>query len=229
MPSRPHLGAALTSAGAGLLVLAAFAGPSSAGPIGADPCPAGTVLVAKFEAGDGYHFERPLGNEDVVTIDDAASADGGTWSSTTPIAAVVVKGGSSELSVDIDWYDPPATSGTFSNEDLLNDGGQVPDISFVAFCEGTGTTTTSSSTTTSSTAPTSTTDAPTTTGAPTTALVLPNSITNATTSTTAATQVLGTQLARTGGTQSATVVAGTALLLSGAVLLLRAKRSRSAS
>jgi len=101
---------------------------------GVCPCPENTELVAKFEwNGDTgtYIFEKPKGNEDVVSI--VGDATGGTWTSTIPIAAVVLKGGPGCHTYS---YDPAATAGNFSKNDLPdNPGGQRPNISNVQFCE----------------------------------------------------------------------------------------------
>ena len=97
-------------------------------------CPTDTELLAKFEwNGDTgtYIFEKPKGNEDVVSI--VGDATGGTWTSTIPIAAVVLKGGPGCHTYS---YDPAATAGNFSKNDLPdNPGGQKPDISNVQFCK----------------------------------------------------------------------------------------------
>jgi hypothetical protein len=126
-------------------------------------------LVAKFEVvGGNYVYEKPPGNAAVVTL-SGTSLQGGSWTSTVPIGEVVVKAGNGSSHTTIT---PPSTSGTFSNEGLLNHGGQVPDISNVQFYCGdqgepvpTTTTTAAPTTTTTTAAPTTTT---TTTAAPTT-------------------------------------------------------------
>jgi hypothetical protein len=116
-------------------------------------CPVGTLLVAKFEySGNRYVFERPAGNEKVVTILDA-NAQGGSWTSSTPITAIIVKGGPGSKLTELT---PAQTSGTFGNEGLTNssDDTGTPAVSNVQFCapdpSATTTTTVAESTTTSS-------------------------------------------------------------------------------
>ena len=127
-------------------------------------CPPGTVLVAKFNVDNGrYVFEKPAGNQDVVTIRNA-DVEGGEWSSTTPISVIVVKGGPGSKNAE---YTPPTSSGTFSNKDLpkVGNGKNTPDISNVQFCAPTPpvTTTTAAPTTVAPTTAPTTTEAPTTT------------------------------------------------------------------
>ncbi len=105
-------------------------------------CPEGTDLVAKFEWDDedGYVFEKPEGNEDVVTI--TGDEDGGTWTSTVAVSALAIKGGQECHVYD---YEPAATSGSFSKQDFSTAGSGEglsckPDISNIQFCkEGEGT------------------------------------------------------------------------------------------
>ncbi|MFA5884072.1 MAG: hypothetical protein WDA60_09510, partial [Acidimicrobiia bacterium] len=122
-----------------------------------EECPTGTELVSKYEFNDGaYVFEKPAGNESVVTITNG-TADGGDWSSTVDIAVVIVKGGDGS---SFTTYDPPQKSGTFSNDALPPVGsGNIPDISNVQFCGPTGppTTTTTGPPTTTTTGPPTTT------------------------------------------------------------------------
>lgn len=106
-----------------------------------EDCPTGTTLVAKFNwAGDlGYVFEKPLGNDDVVTI--TGDETGGTWESLFGIAYVILKGGSGTYIYPNDNftepYDPLALSGSFSKNDLpLVGSGNHPDISNIQFCAG---------------------------------------------------------------------------------------------
>jgi len=168
-----YVGAAIAVLGAVLLsvgLLQTTAGDPGGGNV---ECPAGTVLLAKFEAiGQDYVFEKPAGNEGVVTIWDA-DLDGGQWSATRPVSFVIVKGGPAAVTTS---YDPPQTSGRFSNDGLPPVGqGNIPDISNVQFCgpdlPPPTTTTTVEPTTTTAVEPstTTTTAAPTTTEAPTTA------------------------------------------------------------
>src|SRR3954470_20890628 len=134
---------------------------------GNQSCPQGTTLIAKFNNDDHpYQFEKPAGNENVVTL-SPTSDSGAWWSSTTPISAIIVKGGPSSVLYSIA---PPQVTGSFSNSGLPPVGhGNTPDISNVQFCGSNipVTTTTSASTTssssTSSSTSTSTTSASTTT------------------------------------------------------------------
>jgi hypothetical protein len=126
-------------------------------------CPTGTVLLAKFVvSGNKYDFEEPKGNESVVTI--AGTTTSATWTSTQPIAVVLVKGGPGSASTT---YSPPQSSGAFSNADLPPVGSDgPPEISNVQFCRSDG------SVTSTSVPPTTlppTTEAPTTTAPTTTA------------------------------------------------------------
>lgn len=119
------------------VMLGLFSGPSSAlaarSP-GGNPnvdCPAGTELIAKFNwNGSSYAFEKPAGNEGIVTI--SGDATSGSWASTTPISTVIIKGGTGTYT-----YSASATSGSFSKVDLpLNNGEQSPAISNIQFCGG---------------------------------------------------------------------------------------------
>ncbi len=136
------------------------------------PCPSGTTLVAKFNfQGKKYVYEKPVGNEHVVTITNG-SATGGIWDSQIAIADVIVKGGPNAVVISIH---PPALHGVFSNAGLpLVGRGKHPDISNIQFCAPVGSTTTTSS----STVPPSTTTQATTT---TTTLTVPTSTTTITT------------------------------------------------
>ena len=98
---------------------------------GNEDCPAGTVLIAKFEwSGHHYDFEKPAGNQDLVSI--SGDASGGTWTAAVPISYVILKGGTA---ADTTHYVPAAFAGTFSKLSLpKNHGGQHPDISNIQFC-----------------------------------------------------------------------------------------------
>lgn len=224
-----HFGKYLALVGAVVLSVG-FMSPAQADPV--TSCPAGSTLVAKFEfTSNGYLFAEPAGNEEVVTItaiDDVALASGAAWTSTMPISRIVVKGGSAEppdgVSVKVITYEPPALLGEFSNEGLLNDGGNVPDISHVLFCgpEDAETTTTTVAGTSSTAGETSTTAvAGTTATTGTTATVQGTSVTQTTQATT---EVLGVQLART-GFSSTMLVLGTSLLVLGLVVELLQRAS----
>lgn len=101
-----------------------------------EECPAGSVLVAKFNwEGGAYVFEKPAGNENIIQLSANADVNGGGWTSTVStviIGYVIVKGGTD---TDIIDYTPGgAMNGTFSNANLLNNGGQIPGISNIQFC-----------------------------------------------------------------------------------------------
>jgi hypothetical protein len=115
--------------GGALLVLLTF--PFQAVAQSFPSCPAGTELVAKFEnVGGALVFEKPAGNENVVTIESVAKDDeneivGGTWSSIVGIMALVIKSQTS----DTETYDPPIQSGSFDNSGVGN-----KEISNIQFC-----------------------------------------------------------------------------------------------
>ena len=175
-------------------------------------CPSGSVLVAKFDY-QGGSYKLTQGTPGTVTIGSSANADGGPWTSTRPISAVVVKGGPNSV---ITSYSPPATSGSFSNAGLpLVGSGNVPDVSNVQFCASTtpppSTTTTTiapttTSTTTTTVAPT-TTSTTTTTVAPTTTTTTTVAPTTTTTTTVAPTTTTTTVAPTT--TSTTTTVAAT--------------------
>jgi hypothetical protein len=124
-------------------------------------CPEGTVLLAKFEvSGNKYTFEEPKGNESVVSV--TGDITSGTWTSSQPVAAILVKGGPGSAATT---YTPPTTSGTFSNADLEPNNGGQPDISNLQFCtpDGSVTTTTAPPTTDTTVPPTTETTVPPTT------------------------------------------------------------------
>ena len=123
-------------------------------------CAPGSELIAKFEfQGGTYVFAA--GTPGVVTI-TSGTASGGTFSSSSAVSSVIVKGGN-------DWviatFSPPQSSGTFSNAALPEVGqGNIPDVSNVQFCGLVGSaTTTEAPTTTTTEPPTTTSEAPTTT------------------------------------------------------------------
>lgn len=124
-------GAALAVVGAVLLGIGIF---TSTGATVQPRCPDGTRLVARFDAyGSRYRFDGPRGNNDVVRL-SATSPTGGRFSSSQPIAAVVVKGGPGSKDT---WITPAATSGTFSNDGLSPHSEVNPPISNVQFCVAT--------------------------------------------------------------------------------------------
>lgn len=92
-------------------------------------CPAGTTEVAKFNYNNGSYVLESGGG---VTINGNAS--GGTWSSTSFISHIVVKGGPAHY---IAVIVPAAQSGTFTNFGLpLVGNGNTPGISNIKFCAG---------------------------------------------------------------------------------------------
>ncbi|OQW92125.1 MAG: hypothetical protein BWK79_15350 [Beggiatoa sp. IS2] len=98
---------------------------------GNESCPAGTEQVAKFETTNSGSY-KVEGSANGVEISNA-NLSGGSWSSTTAIDYIIVKGGSlGANTVTVNG----ATSGTFSNQGLVNGGGQVPGISNIKFCAG---------------------------------------------------------------------------------------------
>ncbi|MEP0547474.1 MAG: hypothetical protein ABJF88_11120, partial [Rhodothermales bacterium] len=122
MLSRYSCFLALLMLGAGLAAPATAGGPS---------CPDGTSLLAKFEwNGSRYVFEKPSGNQHIVTL--SGSARSATWSSQADVSAIVLKGArDSEV---IATTNPRA--GSFTNANLETPSGQTADISNVQFCAG---------------------------------------------------------------------------------------------
>ena len=116
---------------------------------GNQSCPSGTVLISKYNNDNGYVFEKPAGNENVVTLSHTSSS-GGTWHSTLPVSYVIVHGGPNSILYTIA---PPKYDGTFSNAGLVVGHGETPTVSNVQFCSSSTlpTSTTSSSTTSTST------------------------------------------------------------------------------
>ena len=133
--SLPWIGvfAALVAALAGVLVASNTA--DAARPVQAaqgnpnSSCPDGTVVVAKYElTGGGYVAEF---GGDIVSV--SGDADSATFTSSEPIFAVVVKGGTDTKTVT---FSGGATTGTVTNVGLVNKGGQTPVISNLQFCGG---------------------------------------------------------------------------------------------
>ncbi|NIT60869.1 MAG: hypothetical protein GWN00_33075, partial [Aliifodinibius sp.] len=100
-------------------------------------CPQGTDLIAKFNwSGSSYVFEKPAGNENIITITNGTE-DGGDWTSTIPICHlyIILKGGNKTC--EIDYGANPVYSGSFSNTCLPNNpSGKPPAISNIQFCGG---------------------------------------------------------------------------------------------
>ncbi|MDM8562114.1 hypothetical protein QUF54_02050 [Candidatus Marithioploca araucensis] len=97
-------------------------------------CPKGTELMAKFEwkkKKNSYVFEKPTGNEGVISI--SGNAKNGSWNTTSAsISHVILKGGTKTYTYE---YEPEVTEGAFSKEDLpKNKGGKRPNISNIQFC-----------------------------------------------------------------------------------------------
>lgn len=98
-------------------------------------CPSGYELTAKFEwKGQRYVFEKPSGNQNIVTI--SGNATSGTWQSTKPIARVILKGGTETDVLVVN----DARSGSFNNGNLVSYNKQNKkikhDISNIQFCSG---------------------------------------------------------------------------------------------
>ncbi len=117
-----------------LMVVALLALPMVAWADGVCPCPENTVSVAKCEWSESAGaYICNEGDGDAIAFGNGTDASGGTWTSEIEIAVVVIKGSTGCYTYN---YDPAATDGNFSNEDLpLNPGGQRPDISHVGFCK----------------------------------------------------------------------------------------------
>src|SRR5262245_38460314 len=178
----------LIGLGVALLLFANLAsGVDAAGPGGGntecDSVLPGSVLIAKFDASGGtYHLDA--GTAGIVTLSNT-SPTGGDWTSTVGISVVIVKGGPANDGGT--FYDPPATSGSFSNVNLPPVGaGNTPNISHVSFCAlpGEPTTTTSEATTSSSEPTTSSSEPTTTSSEPTTTTSEPTTTSSEPTTTT---------------------------------------------
>lgn len=91
---------------------------------GNQECPNGSVLVAKFEV-SGNNFVLKEGGGVTITA-GATKQEGGSWTSTTDISWVIVKGSTIQ---DDNQINPPARAGTFNDDDL-----EQHDISHVTFC-----------------------------------------------------------------------------------------------
>jgi len=246
MARRLRLGPGLAVLGAAVLLVGLFQTTAASTQVG---CPEGTTLLAKFEFNDGgYDFEKPDGNTGIVSISDA-SATGGQWSSSIPVAATVIKGGTGSMTT---WIDPPQTSGTFSNAGLpLVGDDNLPDISNIKFCRPIeiatttipDTTTTADTTTTTpdttTTAGDTTTTAPDTTTTEITTTTIPETTTTTAeitsvppvTSTSMAVDVAGEdELAFTGLSATPIIILGIVLLGTGLfITALTGSHSRRAS
>jgi hypothetical protein len=119
---------------AGLAVIAGSFGMLSApanatGEVDNKDCPEGYFFIAKAELNDAgvYEFE---GDANGVTI--SGDGDGGSFTSVTPVRALVIKGSTDREYI---YYPPPgATSGDFTNDGLVTPSDNEPQISHVTFC-----------------------------------------------------------------------------------------------
>jgi LPXTG-motif cell wall-anchored protein len=251
-PMRERLLAMLgIAAGTGLLAVGLATMPAVAQSAVPD-CGTGYELVAKFNyQGGGYVFEKPAGNEDVVTITNG-TATGGDWESTQAIARIVVFGGNDAKFIEpTDPYE-----GEFDNVGLQAGGSdQTADISNVQFCKRTTTDTSNGNGNGNGTTPVTVTtpvivtvtEPPTTTRPPVpfdeepepavlpttvvpepTTTIAPATVAPATEAPTTTGAVLGVtverQLPRTGAASTALAQVGFGLLLVGAGLLAHSRR-----
>lgn len=226
MSTKTRIAATMVLAGTASLTLGLLSPSAIAEEGGHTNCPPGTQKLVKFEA---PNWNKEPGS--VVTSVTLVSPDldGGSWTSTVLIAAVVVKGGSGEGSLDIITEGLPAQSGSYSNAKLLNGGENIPDISHVEFCTPTTgnstTTTTGSSTTTTEASTTTTTTAATTTttAGATTTTVAGATVGGVTETKDPAPVVAGVQevaeLPRTGSSADWLISLGVVLLLTGVILM----------
>jgi hypothetical protein len=102
-------------------------------------CPdLGLTLVDKFNWQTGsYVWESDPGGRQ-VTIGTGSTATSGTWTSSVPIGAVIVKAATDfKVIPNPPPYPPNTVSGSFNNDGMVGPGGPTPDISNVQFCAGT--------------------------------------------------------------------------------------------
>jgi LPXTG-motif cell wall-anchored protein len=129
--TRRRIAGGVAIAGGVLLALSGLAVPADAQGVGGNQeCPEGTTEVAKFERiGDTDDYTPD--DHPVVTLSNTSktSVD---WESTVVISHIVVKGGNDAT---VEEVDPPATSGTVTNENVPEVGqGNIPAISNLKFC-----------------------------------------------------------------------------------------------
>lgn len=80
-------------------------------------------FYAKWDQGEGYEGSGDL---TVTPNNDLLS---GTWTTGDPISLYSVKGANQYA---LYWVDPADTSGTWSTEHLLNNGGNIPAVSHIS-------------------------------------------------------------------------------------------------
>ena len=105
----------------------------------------GLALIDKFNFNNNsYQWESGSGTTGQQVTITSGSSTSGNWTSTVPIGAVIVKGGSGPVAYKVFPFPPPypadTMSGSFDNTGLINWGGNTPAVSHVEFCEGTSTT-----------------------------------------------------------------------------------------
>jgi hypothetical protein len=91
-------------------------------------CPTGTQPVARYDRVAGVYVAS-AGSAPVVIND--GTAIGGTWTSTTLVSAVVVKGGPGSATTTVE---PAQLAGAFDNSRLTPVDGVAPEILSVQFC-----------------------------------------------------------------------------------------------
>ncbi len=216
------------------LVLAGIVQTTSSTTYCADQsCLSGTALIAKFNYDHGYVFEKPAGNEHVVTLSHA-SAKGATWHSTLPVSVLIIKGGDSSVFVT---FASPQRDGVFDNSVLPKVGNDknYPDISNVQFCEAIPVVTTTIQPTTTTgvppttvvpdvttTAPAATTTVPPTT--PSTVVSQGSTTTRSVSTSTSIVRSAGKQLPFTGGASTLLIILGVVFLAVGFVLTMFDRR-----
>lgn len=113
--------------------------------LAADDCPEGYTLIVKYEWDDvlGWVPEIPPGR-DVITFGPDSEGRGpdnlyGSWESTEPIAAIVIKDGNIVPNQVYPWFpnEPGRFSGEYSYEPFFGDDPVIPGmhaISHITFC-----------------------------------------------------------------------------------------------
>ncbi|PFG73454.1 choice-of-anchor K domain-containing protein [Tepidiforma thermophila] len=104
----------------------------------------GLTLIDKFNFNNNtYQWESGSGTPGRQVTIFGGTATGGSWTSTVPIGAVIVKGGSGPVAYKIFPFPPPYPAdtmiGSFDNTGLVNWGGNTPAVSHVEFCQRTST------------------------------------------------------------------------------------------
>jgi hypothetical protein len=92
-------------------------------------CPPGYTFWVKFELNDDTNEYEPEGDPKGVTV--TGDGTGGEFTSEKAIGAITLKGANDEEYI---FYNPPANSGSFNNENLLTPSGEVAEISHITFC-----------------------------------------------------------------------------------------------